>query len=311
MKVFVAGATGVIGRRLVPLLIGAGHEVTGMTRTPAKVEQLLAAGAQPVVADALDGEALEKALETAQPEAVIHELTALPRRFDPRRMREDLELNDRLRSQGTRLLVSAAKAAGVRRIVAQSIAFAYASGPPGTLRGEHDPMLLEQAPEVFRRTALALGDLEHAVLGANGIVLRYGYFYGPDSTISSAGSVVEDLAKRRLPIIGKGSGVWSFVHVDDAARATVEALEHDGPAVYNIVDDEPAKVGDWIPLLAEAVGAPRPFKLPVALAQLLAGSYGVRMMTQAQGASNALAKRELGWQPEHSSWRQGFRTALD
>ncbi|MGA9284902.1 MAG: NAD(P)-dependent oxidoreductase [Solirubrobacteraceae bacterium] len=311
MKVLVAGATGVIGRRLLPLLIAAGHEVTGMTRTPAKVEQLLAAGAKPVVADALNKQSIEQALEATQPDAVIHELTALPRRFDPKRIVQDLELNDRVRSQGTRLLVDAAQAVGARRIVAQSIAFAYAPGPAGSLRNEQDPILGEQAPKVFRRTALALGDLERAVLGADGIVLRYGYFYGPDSTISSNGSVVEDIVKRRIPIVGKGTGVWSFVHVDDAARATVRALGHDGPAVYNIVDDEPAPASEWIPLLASAVSAPRPFKVPVALARMIAGSYGVRMMTRSQGASNALAKRELGWQPEHTSWRQGFRTALD
>jgi nucleoside-diphosphate-sugar epimerase len=311
MKVFVAGATGIIGRRLLPLLIAAGHEVTGMTRTPAKVGQLRAAGVQPVVADALDRRAVEQALRAAQPEAVMHELTALPRRFDPRRIRRDLELNDRLRSEGTQLLVSTAQAVGAKKIVAQSIAFAYAPGPPGTLREERDPMLLEQAPKVFRRTAQALADLERIVLGADGIVLRCGYFYGPDSTISSAGSLAEDLLKRRLPIVGKGTGVWSFIHVDDAARATVRALEHDGPAVYNIVDDEPALVSEWIPLLASAVSAPPPFKVPVVVARALAGSYGVKMMTQAQGASNALAKRELGWQPEHVSWRQGFHTALD
>ncbi len=311
MKVFVAGATGVIGRRLLPLLIAAGHEVTGMTRTPAKVEQLLAAGTKPVVADALDRQAVEQALRAAQPEAVIHELTALPQRFDPRRIRRDLELNDRLRSEGTQFLVSAAQTVGAKKIVAQSIAFAYAPGSPGTLRKERDPMLLEQAPKVFRRTAQALADLERTVLGAEGIVLRCGYFYGPDSTISSAGSLVEDLLKRRLPIVGKGTGVWSFIHVDDAARATVRALEDDGPAVYNIVDDEPALVREWIPALAQAIHAPRPFKLPVTIAQLLAGSFGVGMMTEAQGASNALAKRELGWRPEHVSWRQGFRTALD
>lgn len=311
MKVFVAGATGVIGRRLLPLLIAAGHEVTGMTRTPSKVEQLRAAGVQPVVADALDRQAVERALRAAEPEAVVHELTALPRRFDPKRITQDLELNDRVRSEGTRLLVDAAQAVGARRIVAQSIAFAYAPGPAGTLRREQDPILGEQAPKTFRRTALALGDLERAVLGADGIVLRYGYFYGPDSTISSNGSIVDDIVKRRLPIVGKGTGIWSFVHVDDAARATVRALEHDGPAVYNIVDDEPAKVCEWIPLLAGAVSAPQPFKLPVALARIIAGSYGVGTMTRSQGASNALAKRELDWQPEHTSWRQGFHTALD
>jgi nucleoside-diphosphate-sugar epimerase len=311
MRVFLAGATGVIGRRLVPLLIADGHQLTGMTRSAEKAQWLRAAGAEPVVADALDAQAVQTAVEEAEPQAVIHELTALPQRLNPRRIERDFVLNDRLRSEGTRLLVAAAQAAGAQRIVAQSIAFAYAPGPPNTLHTERDPMLLEQAPKAFKRTAAALSDLESTVLGANGIVLRYGYFYGPGSMISAVGSMVEDVNRRRLPIVGAGTGVWSFVHVDDAARATVRALQHEGPAVYNIVDDDPAPVAEWVPKLAEALHAPRPRRVPVPVARLLAGSYGVSVMTSGQGASNALAKRELGWSPEHSSWREGFRTALD
>jgi nucleoside-diphosphate-sugar epimerase len=310
VRIFLAGATGVIGRRLVPMLTGAGHEVTGMTRSPAKTEQLRTAGAHPVVCDALDGERLRAAVRAAAPDAVIHELTALPRRIDPRRIERDFALNDRLRGEGTRLLVAAAQAAGAKRIVAQSIAFAYAPGPPGRLHGEGDEMLLEQAPHSFKRSAQALQELERTVLENRGVVLRYGYFYGPGSSISKDGSLVEDLARRRLPIVGRGDGVWSFIHVDDAAHATLEALGRDGPAVYNVVDDDPARVGDWIPALAEAVGAPRPLRVPSFIARLAAGSYGVSVMTRGQGASNALAKRELGWQPSHPSWREGFRTAL-
>ncbi len=310
MRVFLAGATGAIGRRLVPMLIAEGHQVTGMTRSPERAEELRAAGAEPTVADALDRPAVQAAVREARPEAVIHQLTALPKRIDPRKMERDFELNDRLRSEGTRFLVEAARAADVKRILAQSIAFAYAMGPPGTVHSESDPLWLDP-PKSFRRSALALADLESTVLGADGIVLRYGYFYGPGTSISSTGSTVEDVARRRLPIVGGGKGVWSFIHIDDAARATVAALGHEGSGVYNIVDDDPAPVADWVPALATAVKAPKPFHVPAAVARLLAGEYGVTVMTQGQGASNELAKRELGWQPTHASWREGFRTALD
>jgi len=309
MRVFLAGATGAIGRRLVPMLIAGGHEVTGMTRSPEKAEELRAAGAEPVVTDALDRAAVQAAVREARPEAVIHQLTALPRRIDPRKIERDFALNDRLRSEGTRLLVDAAKAAGARRIIAQSIAFAYATGPPGTVHRESDP-LLHDPPKSFRRTADALADLECTVLGADGIVLRYGYFYGPGTSISSSGSMAEDLARRRLPIVGRGTGVWSFIHIDDAARATVAALGHEGGGVYNIVDDAPAPVADWVPALATAVKAPRPLRVPAAIARLVAGQYGVSVMTHAQGASNELAKRELGWQPTYANWREGFQAAL-
>jgi nucleoside-diphosphate-sugar epimerase len=309
MRVFLAGATGAIGRRLVPMLIAEGHAVTGMTRSPEKAEELRAAGAEPVVADALDRAAVQAAVREAQPEAVIHQLTALPQRIDPRKIERDFALNDRLRSEGTRLLVDAAKAAGAKRIVAQSIAFAYAVGPAGTVHRESDP-LLPDPPKSFRRTAHALADLESTVLGANGIVLRYGYFYGPGTSISSSGSMVEDLGRRRLPIVGRGTGVWSFIHIDDAARATVAALGHEGTGIYNVVDDDPAPVAEWVPALATAVKAPKPWHVPAAIARLVAGEYGVSVMTQGQGASNELAKRDLGWQPTHASWREGFRTAL-
>jgi nucleoside-diphosphate-sugar epimerase len=309
MRVFLAGATGAIGRRLVPMLLAEGHQVTGMTRSAEKADALRATGAEPVVADALDGAAVEAAVREAQPEAIIHQLTALPQRIDPRKIERDFVLNDRLRSEGTRLLVDAAKAAGARRIVAQSIAFAYAPGAPGALHRERDPLFLD-APQSFRRSALALADLESTVLGASGIVLRYGYFYGPGTSISSGGSMAQDLGRRRLPIVGRGTGVWSFIHIDDAARATVAALAHDGSGVYNIVDDDPAPVAEWIPALAHAVNAPRPWRVPAPIARLVAGGYGVTVMTRGQGASNELAKRELGWQPIYTSWREGFQTAL-
>ncbi len=309
MRVFLAGATGVIGRRLVPLLLADGHQVTGMTRSTEKVELLRDAGAEPVVADAFDAPAVRAAVAAAQPDAVIHQLTALPQRIDPRKIERDFATNDRLRGEGTRILVEAANAAGVTCIIAQSVAFFYEPGPPGTVHREADP-LLRDAPKPARRSARALQELEDAVLGADGVVLRYGYFYGPGSAISTSGSVGQDVSRRRLPIVGRGQGVWSLIHVDDAARATVAALTHGQPGVYNVVDDDPAPVSRWLPALAEALGARRPRRVPALLALPLAGSYGVATMTTAQGASNELAKRELGWKPEYASWRDGFRMAL-
>jgi 2-alkyl-3-oxoalkanoate reductase len=310
VRVFLAGATGVIGRQLVPLLVAGGHEVTGMTRSQDKLARLRAAGAEGVVADALDPDSMRGAVSAARPDAVIHELTALPQRIDPRKMARDFALNDRLRSEGTRILLDAAAAAGATRVIAQSIAFAYAPGPSGTLHAESDPLHLD-APEPFRRSVLALVELERAVLGAAGVVLRYGYFYGPGSGISRAGSIGADVLRRRMPVVGGGAGVWSLVHVRDAAQATVRALTAGASGAYNVVDDEPAPVSAWLPALAEALGAPRPLRVPAWLARPLAGSYGVATMTSAQGAANALAKRELGWSPAHASWREGFRSALD
>ncbi|MCW3028199.1 MAG: NAD-dependent epimerase/dehydratase [Solirubrobacterales bacterium] len=309
MRVFLAGATGVIGRRLVPMLLAAGHEVTGMTRTPEKLDALRASGAEAVLADALDAAAVRAAVADARPDAVIHQLTSLPPRIDPRGIERDFVLNDRLRTEGTHNLVTAAEAAGAGRIIAQSIAFSYAPGPPGTVHREQDPMLLD-APRPYTRSAKAIVELERTVVGAGGIVLRYGYFYGPGSSISGHGSMGRDVARRRLPIVGAGTGVWSFVHIDDAASATVLALERGTGGPYNIVDDEPAAVSEWLPALAEALGAPRPWRVPAFIARPMAGSYGIGIMTRAQGASNELAKRELGWAPAHASWREGFRSAL-
>jgi 2-alkyl-3-oxoalkanoate reductase len=311
VRVFLAGATGVIGSRLLPRLLVEGHEVTAMTRSPERAERLTAAGAVAVIADALHEQAVRAAVGRARPQAVIHQLTALPKRIDPRRIERDFALNDRLRDEGTRILASAAGEAGAELLIAQSIAFMYESGPAGTVHGEDDPLLCEPPPS-FARTAAAVKALERTVLAAGGTVLRYGYFYGPGSAISTDGSFAQDLRRRRMPVVGRGQGVWSFVHVDDAAAATVAALTA-GPgsgAVYNVVDDDPAPVSEWLPALAEAVGAPRPMRVPAFVARLAAGEYGAATMTSAQGASNARARRELGWAPTHPSWREGFRTAL-
>lgn len=311
MRVFLAGATGAIGRQLVPRLIAAGHEVTGTTRSPQRATELDATGAKGVVLDALDRKAVHDAVAAAEPEAVIHQLTALPQRIDPRKIERDFLLNDRLRSEGTEILVAAAQAAGASRILAQSISFFYAPGPPGTLHVESDPLLTaEQAPAMMKRSTAAVETLERTVLGAGGLILRYGYFYGPGTAIARDGSMGQDLAKRRMPVIGGGTGVWSLIHIADAAEATVAALEHGLSGAYNIVDDRPAKVAEWLPALAGAVGAPKPMRVPAWLARPLAGEYGLATMTAAQGASNAKAKAELGWTPAHPDWREGFRTAL-
>lgn len=300
-----------IGRRLLPQLLAAGHHVTALVRSPSKVAELRLAGAEALLADALDVGAVHGAVAQAAPDAVIHQLTSLPRRINPRTIQRDFVMNDRLRTEGTRILVAAALAAGASRILAQSIAFSYAPGPPGTLHSEDDPLLdPAHAARAYARSAGAVIALERSVLDAGGTVLRYGYFYGPGSAISSAGSIGEDVARRRLPILGDGGGVWSFVHVDDAASATVAALDRDGPTVYNVVDDDPAPVAEWLPTLALALGAPPPRRVPAWLALPLAGRYGVHQMTRAQGASGARITRELGWTPSHASWRRGFHAGL-
>jgi nucleoside-diphosphate-sugar epimerase len=311
MRVFLAGATGAIGRPLVAQLRERGHEVIGMTRSPQRAEALRAAGAEPAIADALDRDAVVRAVREARPDAVVHQLTAIPALIDPRRIARDFVLTDRLRTEGTHNLLAGAREVDAKRFVAQSIAFVYAPGPPGALHVESDPLVSpEQAPRSFRRTAGAVAELERSVLGADGIVLRYGYFYGPGSSIARAGTMADALRKRRIPIVGPGTGVWSFVHVEDAAAATVAALERSGPAIYNVVDEQPAPVAEWLPAFAAAVDAPKPIKIPTLLARPLAGSYGIQTMVHVQGADGSKARRELGWQPRYPSWREGFRDGL-
>jgi len=310
MRVFLAGATGVIGRRLLPMLVAAGHEVTAMTRSGERAQALRDAGATAVVCDVFDADGLRAAMEAARPEVVVHELTDLPPNLDPRKMEEQAAGNDRIRSEGTRNLVAAAVAAGARRVVAQSIAFAYAPGGAG-LKSEEDP-LWDDAPWPWSRSIQALHDLEDTVTqteGIDGVVLRYGFFYGPGSSYADDGHFAREVRRRRLPVVGKGSGVFSWIHVDDAAAATVAAMDHGTPGIYNVVDDDPAPLREWVPAYAEAVGAKPPRRVPVWLARLLAGRYMASMATTLGGASNAKAKAELGWLPRYASWRQGFREA--
>jgi 2-alkyl-3-oxoalkanoate reductase len=311
MRVFVAGASGVIGRRLVPMLVEAGHEVTAMTRSDERAGSLRGLGAEPVVCDVFDGEALTASVIGARPEAVVHELTDIPPAFDPRKMETQMAGNDRIRTEGTRNLVAAAAAAGARRIVAQSIAFAYAPTGEG-LKTEDDP-LFDDAPWPFVRGIRALHDLEDAVTGTEGIegvVLRYGFFYGPGSAYAPGGAYAYSVGRRAFPIVGKGDGVFSFVHVDDAAAATVAGVERGRPGVYNVVDDDPAALREWLPAYAEVLGAKSPRRVPKLIARLVAGAYAVGLATDLRGASNQRAKAEFAWQPRYASWRQGFREAL-
>jgi nucleoside-diphosphate-sugar epimerase len=305
MRVFVAGATGVIGRPLLAQLRAAGHEPIAMTRSPTKADALRAQGLETCVCDAYDAAGLVAAVAQARPDCVVHALTDLPEQINMRRFERDVASTGRLRREATGNLLAAARAAGVHRILAESVAFAYA--PHGDwVKDEDAPLATATLPFV----AGPIADLERQVLDAGGIVLRYGQLYGPGSSFAKDGSWAANLRRRRLPVVGAGSGMFSFLHVDDAAGATVAALERGGPATYNVVDDEPAPVREWAPVYARAVGAPPPWRAPAWLGRLAAGRMAVEMMNELRGASNARIKRELGWTPRHASWREGFATAL-
>jgi nucleoside-diphosphate-sugar epimerase len=300
MRVFVAGASGAIGTRLVPQLIDGGHEVIGTSTSPRNADRVRALGADPIVLDLLDPGAVRKAVLEAEPDAIVHQATALADARFSKNLDRTFAQTNRLRREGTDALLAAARAAGVERFVAQSYAsMRYARvGPP--VKTEDD--LLDPNPvEGMRETCDAMTYLDEAVTAAGGIALRYGGFYGAPND-----GLIEPVRKRQFPIVGNGDGVSSFIHLDDAAAATVLALEYDGPAVYNIVDDEPAPVREWLPVLAEALGAKPPRHFPVWLARLFAGDAGVMLGTESRGASNAKAKRELGWTLRYPSWRQGF-----
>jgi 2-alkyl-3-oxoalkanoate reductase len=310
MRVFVAGAAGAIGRPLVPKLVAAGHEVTGTTRSEERAGRIREAGARAAVVDALDRAALLAAIEEAAPDVVVHQLTALPQRMNFRRGKL-YEGTNRLRTDGTRNLLDGARAAGAQRFVSQSIAFAYPN-EGARVKTEEDPILTD-APEPFGSGVRSLHEMESAVLGADGmegLVLRYGFFYGPGTHYDDGGYVIEDVRRRRLPIVGKGTGTFSFIHVDDAADATVAAVERGAPGIYNVTDDEPAALSEWVPVLAEAAGAKRPMRVPVWLAKLVAGGQVATWANELRGASNEKAKRELGWKPAHASWRTGFVESL-
>jgi nucleoside-diphosphate-sugar epimerase len=303
MRVFVAGASGAIGTRLVPQLIDRGHEVIGSFRSAGNRERVQALGAEPVALDLLDARAVREAVLDVEPEAIVHQATALADARFSRNLDRTFAPTNRLRTEGTDALLAAARDAGVRRFVAQSFASARYARAGGWVKTEDDP--LDPAPVAStRETNAAMRHLDQAVTEADGIALRYGGFYGAPND-----GLLEPVRKRQFPIVGEGGGVSSFVHLDDAAAATVLALEHDGAGIYNIVDDEPAPVREWLPVLATALGAKPPRHLPRWLARLFAGEAAVMMGTESRGASNAKAKRELGWALRHPSWRQGFATA--
>ncbi len=314
MKVFVAGATGAVGKQLVPMLVAHGHDVVGMTRTEAKREQLLGVGAHPVVADALDADAVKRAVGEAAPDVIVHELTAIPPVLDMRHIDREFALTNRLRTEGTDHLVSAAEAVGVKRFVAQSHAVLPYARTGGPVKGEDAP-LDEHPVAAMRESLAALRHLEAAVTsarGAEGLVLRYGWLYGPGTSIAldPLGSQVELLRKRQFPIVRPGTGIWSFVHVVDAASATVAAVEGGSAGVYNVVDDDPAPVSEFLPVLAAAVGAKPPRRVPRWVGRLAAGEWAVVAMTDIRGASNEKAKRDLDWHLRYPSWRQGFADGL-
>ena len=313
MKVFVAGATGAVGRPLVAQLVKKGHEVTGVTRSESKQDLLRELGARPVVADALDPDAVARAVAEAEPDVIVHQLTAIGA-FNPRRMERDFAATNRLRTEGTDHLLAAGRAVGVKRFVAQSFAPWPYARTGGMVKSEDDP--LDTTPPAQVRTTLeAIKYLERAVTGADwteGIALRYGGFYGPGTSVSlnPLGEQVEMIRARKLPLAGKGTAVFSFIHIEDAAAATVEAIEHGKRGVYNVVDDDPAPVSEWLPALAKALGAKPPRRVPLLLARIAGGEAAAIMMSELRGASNTKAKRELGWQPRYPSWREGFARGL-
>jgi 2-alkyl-3-oxoalkanoate reductase len=304
VNIFLAGATGALGRRLVPKLVDRGHHVVGTTRSPERAAQLSERGAEPAVLDPLDADAVRAAAARAQPEVVVHQLTALTGIGLSRNFDKTFAATNRLRTEGTDILIAAAREAGARRLVWQSFTGWPYAREGGPVKSEDDP-LDPDPPADARESLAAIRHLEAAVLGADGlegVVLRYGGLYGPGTTMTEGGTHVDMLRKRRFPIGGSGAGVWSLVHIDDAAEATVRAIEGGPPGIYNIVDDDPVPVSELVPGLAAAYGAPPPRRLPGWLVRLAAGPQGYSMMTRVRGASNAKAKRELGWQPRHT-WR--------
>jgi 2-alkyl-3-oxoalkanoate reductase len=303
MRVFVAGASGAIGSRLVPKLVERGHEVFGTTRSAEKEDALRAAGAEPVALDLLDHDAVQEAVGAVRPDAIVHEASALAGMTDFKHFDRSFGTTNRLRTEGTDALLAAARATGVPIFVAQSYAGWPYARAGGAVKTEEDPLDPTPVP-AMSETLAAIRHVEQRAVDAGGVALRYGGFYGAPNDPQ-----IEIVRKRRFPIVGDGGGVWSFVHLDDAAEATALALEQAATGIYNIVDDEPAPVREWLPALAGAVGAKPPRRVPRWLARLAGGEAGVALMTESRGASNAKAKRELGWQLRYPTWRQGFPAA--
>jgi nucleoside-diphosphate-sugar epimerase len=310
MRVFVAGAGGVVGRSLIPRLLERGHRVVATTPREEKTPALRALGAEAVVMDGLDAASVDAAVAGAEPEVIVHEMTSLAGFTDIRRFDEGFARTNELRTRGTDHLLAAAKAAGARRFVAQSYTGWPNERTGGAVKTEDDP--LDPSPPRNQQGSLeAIRHLEHAVThtaGIDGLVLRYGSLYGPGTSMAEEYAPL--IRRRRFPLVGNGGGVWSFVHVDDAAAATALAVEHGAPGIYNVVDDQPAPVREWLPYLAECLGAPPPRKVPAWMARLAVGEVGISMMTEVRGSSNAKAKRELEWELRWPTWLQGFQHGL-
>lgn len=312
MRVFVAGATGAVGRPLIPMLVEAGYEVVGTTRTPGNRDEIARLGATPVLMDGLDGASVRAAVLDTEPDVVIHQLTALKKLSNMRRFDQEFAVTNRLRTEGLDHLLAAAREIGAKRFIAQSYT-GWTNPRTGTeLKTEEDPLDPAPKPQA-RETLAAIAYLERVVPAAadlTGIVLRYGGFYGEGSGVGRDGDMLEIVRKRKFPVIGGGTGVWPLIHVRDAARATMLAIEHGDAGLYNIVDDHPAPIGEWLPVLAETIGAKPPMRLPKWLGRLAGGAYIAAVMTENRGSSNAKAKRELGWELEFPSWHDGFRSGL-
>jgi nucleoside-diphosphate-sugar epimerase len=310
VRVFVAGGTGALGRSLIAALRAAGHEPTVMTRRPDRATALRDAGVDAVVADAFDAEAVRSAVLAARPEVVVHQLTAIPDRLEPRRYTELLEPTNRLRRETIGPFARAAAEAGARRLIAQSVSFMLRPAG-GWVKDETAPLWID-APGGMRDAVDALRVVEDTTLGTDGlegVVLRYGFFYGPGTTYAPGGYYAEEVRRRRFPVVGDGSGRFSFIHVDDAAAATVLALDRGAPGVYHVTDDEPAPARDWVPALASAMGAKPPRRVPAWLAKLVGGPVAGQMLSQ-RGASNAKAREELGFTPRFPTYREGFRAVF-
>ena len=313
MKIFVTGGTGAIGKFLLPLLLENRHEVVALTRSANKAELIERTGASAVIADPLDKQQLTAAVRRAEPEVIIHQLTALSEVGNFRKFDQEFALTNRFRTEVTDTLLAAARTIGTRRFIAQSYCGWPYAKKGGPVKTEEDP-LDPKPPESFTKTMAAIRYLEdkvRSVTWMEAIALRYGNFYGPGNAIGKGGTLYKMVKKRQFPIIGGGGGIWSFIHTNDAASATVAAISHGAPGIYNIVDNEPAKVSTWLPAFAKAIGAKPPYKLPHWLGELLIGKAGVMMMTQIRGCSNAKAKQELNWTPIYPSWRVGFVDGLE
>ncbi len=311
MRILLAGGTGVVGRPLVPRLVEEGHHVTAITRKPDRLSQLQAQGADAVVCDVLDAGRLREVVRAATPDVVLQHLTDLPADLNPRNLKKAYERNDLVRGEGSKNLLAAAEAAGAKRYIAQNVCFFYA--PVGPRIVNEDAPLWTDAPEPFGSSVRLHVEMERRIVdnpNLEGLVLRYAFWYGPGTALAADGYTAREVRRRRYPVVGAGTGLQSFVHMDDVVETTVQALDRGEPGVYNVVDDDPAPMHQWLPAYAAAIGAPEPRRVPAWLARLVVGPFIAAQAIHMRGASNQKAKRAFDWKPKYSSWREGFRVAL-